>query len=82
MKHLAIYNATSEVVEFEESIDETATVPVMAMIKGKEVKTGEVLEIDQRRAALHNECLGRGTIDGEWKVYEGDNPFSWEAVNA
>lgn len=77
MKYLAIYNKKEELVEFEEVIDETEILPLMALVDGKDTKIGEVLLIDQRRAALTNECIGRGTLDGEWQLYEGKLAFSW-----
>lgn len=77
MKYLAIYNKAKELVEFEEVVDETEVLPAMALIDGKDTKIGEVLLIDQRRTALTNECIGRGTLDGEWQLYEGILAFSW-----
>jgi hypothetical protein len=77
MKCLAIYNKQKELVEFEETIDETEGLPLMALVEGKDTKIGEVLLIDQRRTALMNECIGRGTLEGEWRLYEGELAFSW-----
>jgi hypothetical protein len=77
MKYLAIYNKQKKLVEFEETVDETEILPLMAFVKGKDTKIGEVLLIDQRRTALTNECIGRGTLEGEWRLYEAKFAFSW-----
>lgn len=68
MKHIALYNLEQHVVECVEEYE------------------GDALVDDGTNAAKHNawrldvECHGRGTLAGEWKVYQGDVPFSWEIV--
>lgn len=46
----------------------------------EEFKVGEINSAAQRKHMLDLECIGRGTLNGEWKTYMGDAPFSWDAV--
>jgi hypothetical protein len=68
MVHLAIYNLDKHVVEHKEKYADDETTD------------------DGYNAADHNqwrlamECLGRGTIGGEWRVYRGAVAFDWKHV--
>ena len=88
-KHLAIYNLSTHEVEYIESYPINALEDVKNLKHGYddegkpiewEVKVGEVVLWELRQKALGLECVGRGLLNGEWKVYAGDAPFSWEAI--
>ena len=95
LKHFAIYNTTTHEAEDPGNVgpinaddmedvcnlvDDMDTVTGVIVGK-KEKKVGEINLSAQREKALYLECAGRGTLNGEWKVYAGDVPFSWEAVD-
>lgn len=88
-KHLAIYNLPTHEVEYIESYPVDAREYVKNLKHGYddegkpqewEEKVDEVLLWELRKRALGLECVGRGLLNGEWKVYTGDVPFTWEAV--
>lgn len=83
LKHFAIYNTTTH--EYDDPgnvgpIDDIETEEVYILVNGEQKKDGTTNLAELRKKALESECIGRGTLNGEWKVYTGDVPFTWEAV--
>lgn len=88
-KHLAIYNLSTNEAEYIESYPIDAREDVKNLKHGydeegkpieREEKIGEIVLWELRKKALESECVGRGLLNGEWKVYTEDVPFTWEAV--
>lgn len=88
-KHLAIYNLTTHEVEYIESYPIGAREDIKNLKHGHddegkpiewEIKVGEIILWEHRREVLQSECGLRGLLNGEWKVYTGDVPFTWESV--
>src|SRR5512137_2021565 len=88
-KHLAIYNLSTHEVEYIESYPIDAREDVKNLKHGYddegkpiewEEKIGEIVLWEHRRQVLGSECGLRGLLNGEWKVYTEDVPFTWEAV--
>jgi hypothetical protein len=91
LKHFAIYNTATHEAEDPGSVGPIDTDamedvcnlvddmdPETGVVKGKKEK--KVVEINlsaQREKALYLECAGRGTLNGEWKVYAKPEPFDW-----
>lgn len=90
LKHFAVYNTTTH--EYDDPgnvgpIDDTITEEVKnqrdkhdknGIIIGKEEFVVGVINLAEQRArVLGLECVGRGTLNGEWKVYAKDEPFDW-----
>lgn len=65
MVHIAIYNEELHEVEFEEAYADDELTDV-----GENAAEHNAWRLEQ-------ECIGRGTMHGEWKVYKGAEPFSW-----
>lgn len=65
MIHIAIYNETLHAVEFEETY-----------LEDELTDFGQPAG-DHNAWRLEQECIGRGTLNGTWLVYNGDKPFSW-----
>lgn len=83
LKHFAIYNTTTHEVEDPGNvgpIDDASTEKVYNLFDGVEKEVGEINLAQQRELVLVRECVGRGTLGGDWKVYVGESPFTWEAV--
>lgn len=83
LKHFSIYNETIHEVEDPGNvgpIDETETEEVYILVNGEPRKDGTTNLAELRKRALESECVGRGLLNGEWRVYTGNVPFTWEAV--
>lgn len=88
-KHLALYNLTTHEVDYIESYPDDAKEDLVVLKHGydsdgkptkKEKKIGEFFVWEQRKRALEQESLCRGSINGEWMVYTGHVPFSWNLI--
>lgn len=79
MKHLAIYSLSAQKVEFKKSIEDDAKVSDEVEVGKGDEELGNALLVDYDRARYANECRGRG---GDWKIYEGETAFSWDAVTS
>lgn len=80
LKYFAIYNTTTSASEDpgnRGTIDDKLTEKVYNLINGKEKEVGVINLSKQRELVLGNECVGRGTLSGEWKVYAEYEPFDW-----
>jgi hypothetical protein len=77
MTYLCIYSESAHSVELEKEIKDGTKVKDELEIGVGAEEIGETPLSDYDRNRYEIECRGRG---GEWKVYDNDSAFSWDAV--
>lgn len=76
-KHLAIYSIEAHEVVAEKKIKASAKVKDEVKIAEGDEHIADLPLFDYDLARYHDDVRGRG---GDWAVYSGDAPFSWDKV--